>query len=221
MPRIASARLTLGSAVGLLLLSLPAVAMELPIDPAVGRYQRALRSVQSQAATNPDAAAREAAQLRRQMINENGGVNFTPDQARINRDLQAVEDMGRGDLDRPPTSPRTDDIQLPSTFENDSDDLPSMQRELRLTRRLLDRAAQGMDDQDPNQATSDLAAAETSITALRTAAPPADVQPLADRLQVLRRRLASLPPDDGMGSSLSPELRNAPTESPPPLGSDG
>src|SRR5829696_715274 len=152
MPRIASARLTLGSAVGLLLLSLPAAAMELPIDPAVGRYQRALRSVQSQAATNPDAAAREAAQLRRQMINENGGVNFTPDQARINRDLQAVEDMGRGDLDRPPTPPRADDIQLPSTFENDPDDLPSMQRELRLTRRLLDRAAQGMDDQDPNQA---------------------------------------------------------------------
>ena len=100
MPRIASARLTLGSAVGLLLLSVPAAAMELPIDPAVGRYQRALRSVQSQAATNPDAAAREAAQLRRQMINENGGVNFTPDQARINRDLQAVEDMGRGDLDQ-------------------------------------------------------------------------------------------------------------------------
>jgi hypothetical protein len=96
-----------------------------------------------------------------------------------------------------------------------------MQRELRLTRRLLDRAAQGMDDQDPNQATSDLAAAETSITALRTAAPPADVQPLADRLQDLRRRLASLPPDDGMGSSLSPEIRNAPTETPPPLGSDG
>jgi hypothetical protein len=205
-----------GSALGIVLLALPVAAMELPIDPAIGRYERALRNVQGQAATNPAAAAREAARLRREFINETGGVSFTPDEARIERELQAVQTMGRGEIERPRTDVQEmEDIQLPSTVESEPDELPSMQRELRLTRRLLDRAAQGIDERDPNQATSDLAAAEASITALRSAAPPAEVQPLSERLDSLRRRLTSLPPDDGTGSSLGRDILDAPLEPSP------
>ena len=216
MPPIASARFLAGSALGIVLLALPVMAMELPIDPAIGRYERALRNVQGQAATNPAAAAREAARLRREFINETGGVSFTPDEARIDRELQAVQTMGRGEIEQPEADVQEmEDIQLPSTVESEPDELPSMQRELRLTRRLLDRAAQGIDERDPNQATSDLAAAEASITALRSAAPPAEVQPLSERLDSLRRRLASVPPDDGTGSSLGRDILDAQPEPSP------
>lgn len=215
MPPIAAAGRPSVGALALLLMALPAAAMELPIDPKIGRYERQLRNLQGQAASNPGAAAREAARLRRELINETGGVNFDADEARIDRGLRAVEEAGRGTVEAPaPERAEPDGIQLPSTIEGDPGALPSMQRELRLTRRLLDRAEQGIGDRDPNQAASDLAAAEASIIGLREAAPAAEVQPLADRLASLRQRLASVAPDDGTGSSLSPELRNAPLSPP-------
>ncbi|HEX8374393.1 MAG TPA: hypothetical protein VF606_04355, partial [Geminicoccaceae bacterium] len=64
-----------------------------PIDPAVSRYERTLRRIEGQAAADPAGAAREAARFRRQLVTESGGVNFTPDRARIDRrlgELQAV-----------------------------------------------------------------------------------------------------------------------------------
>src|SRR5215218_622526 len=57
----------------------PLAQDRLPIDPLEGRYRRELREIERQAVTDPSAAARQAAQTRRRLVNDSGGVVFTPE----------------------------------------------------------------------------------------------------------------------------------------------
>lgn len=177
-----------------------AVAADLrrsPIDPAVSRYERTLRRIEGRAASDPAGAAREAARFRRQLVTESGGVNFPPDRARIDRrlgDLQAVAPAAGEQRTRVAAEGLDRNDPLPSSYAAEEGELPSVQREMSLVGRLLDRAAEGLGASDGPQATSDLAAAESGLAGLGGAAPESELKPLRARMAELRKRLAALPP---------------------------
>jgi hypothetical protein len=174
-----------------------ALAQErLPIDPLAGRYRRELREVERRSATDPAEAARLAAQTRRRLIDDNGGVGLPPERARIDRELGRFEDGPASGTEavRLPAGPELRS-GLPSSYDDDLEELPSMTREIRLVSRLLDRAAQGIVAQDATQVSSDLAAARASMAGLRSAGPAAEVDALNGRLDGLQRQLAGLAPD--------------------------
>jgi hypothetical protein len=174
----------------------------LPIDPQAGRYRRELREIERRAVTDPGAAARQAAATRRRLVGESGGVAFTPERARIDRELGRLESAPPAP-DRPPAPPAADGgPELPSSFSDDSETLPSLTREIRLVTRLLDRAARGLEAGDAPSVGSDLATARASLAGLRPAAPAAEIEPLATRLEGLEQRLAGLPPGDGGAAAI-------------------
>ena len=167
-----------------------------PIDPAVSRYERALRRVEGRAGVDPAGAAREAGRLRRQLTTESGGVNFTPDRVRVDRrlgDLQAVAPAAGERPDRVAADELNRNDPLPSSYAQEEGELPSVRREMGLVGRLLDRAAVGLGASDATQVHSDLAAAESGLAGLGGAAPEAELKPLRARMAELRKRLAALP----------------------------
>ena len=175
-----------------------------PIDPAVSRYERALRRVEGRAGIDPAGAAREAGRLRRQLTTESGGVSFTPDRARVDRrlgDLQAVAPAAGEQPDRVAADELNRNDPLPSSYAEEPGELPSVQREMRLVGRLLDRAADGLGAGDATQASSDLAAAESGLAGLGGVAPKAELKPMRARMDEMRKRLAALPAGSGDGGS--------------------
>jgi hypothetical protein len=162
----------------------------LPIDPMQGQYDRALRALQGRAGTDPAGAAAGASAVQRRLENESGGVRFSPDRARVDRDLQA--------LSRAPTlpelatpQPRAPDTRLPSSYElRDPDALPSTQNEARLVDQLLNRADGNIKDGDSASANSDLATAASTLDGLRGVLPQGRLNALDSRLVSLQRRLS-------------------------------
>lgn len=172
-----------------------------PIDPAVSRYERAVRRIEGRAGADPTGAAREAGRFRRQLTTENGGVNFTPDRARLDRrlgELQAQAAPAAGDQPvRVPADGVDRNEPLPSSYATEEGELPSFRREMGLASRLLDRAAAGVGARDGTQATSDLSTAESSLAGLEGVAPEAELKPLRDRASDLRKKIGALPPEAG------------------------
>lgn len=169
-----------------------------PIDPAVSRYERAVRRIEGRAGADPTGAAREAGRFRRQLTTESGGVSFTPDRARLDRRLGELQAQAPAAGDQPVRVP-ADGVDrnepLPSSYATEEDELPSLRREMGLASRLLDRAAAGVGARDGAQATSDLSTAESSLAGLEGVAPEAELKPLRDRASDLREKIAALPPE--------------------------
>jgi hypothetical protein len=190
--RLAPILAGLAALAGAVVLSAPPVQAQapLPIDPMQGQYERDLRALQGQAATDPSGAAAGAAVLQRQLENESGGVRFSPDRARVDRDLQALRQAPTAA--EPPTPlPPAPDTRLPSSYRlANPNALPSTQNEARLVGQLLDRAQGNIQDGDTVRAGSDLATAAATLDGLRGALPPAQLKALDGRLDILRRRLS-------------------------------
>jgi hypothetical protein len=200
--RVVSVRLALLAALAASPAGLAFADAQRPIDPAVSRYERALRRVEGRAGVDPAGAAREAGRLRRQLTTESGGVNFTPDRVRVDRrlgDLQAVAPAAGERPDRVAADELNRNDPLPSSYAEEPGELPSVQREMRLVGRLLDRAADGLGASDATQASSDLAAAESGLAGLGGVAPEAELKPMRARMDELRKRLAALPAGSGDG----------------------
>lgn len=174
----------------------PALAVDLPIDTTATRYQRTLRAIEGRAAVDPAGAAGEAARARRRLITENGGVDFSGERARIDRRLNAIQAQAPAAEQPDRVRPEFYDLNepLPSSYADETGDLPSARRELRLVGNLLDRADAGLGDGDAEGVSSDIATAETSLAGLAAAVPETELKPLHARVTELRRRLAAMPP---------------------------
>lgn len=181
-----------------------AAQAELPVDPLVGIYERELRSLRGKALSDPAAAARDASALPRRLANESGGVGFSADRTRIDRGLgRLTQDATPAPTPEPLRSLEATEPGLPSSYDDDPDDLPSARRRsLRLVGRLLDRAEAGIAAREIEQVRSDLAAAgATLVGLLGEPGPEGDARPLGRRLTDLERRAAAAARSQTLGAA--------------------
>lgn len=131
-------------------------------------------------------------QTQRDLITQSKGVNFTPEQGRIQSDLDRIQQQRSwqataGARSRPPILPRGD--RLPGTID-DAGGLPSFSSAI-TAGRLLGRAQDAMAAGRTGQARSDLATARTLADGIspESDADRATVADLQARMADLTRRL--------------------------------
>ncbi|MEK0082222.1 hypothetical protein [Benzoatithermus flavus] len=130
------------------------------LDPGAAQLQRELRSLQNRGPS--PGSGMQLDRARRELLRQGGGVYFTPEQARINRELgrlrRDLEQRAPPPAQKPPALP---DEGLPRSYGRNQDDaLPSTTRQGLFTAgRLVDRAEAAFRAGRVQQARSDLAAA--------------------------------------------------------------
>jgi hypothetical protein len=131
-------------------------------------------------------------QTQRDLITQGKGVNFTPEQGRIQNDLDRIRQertwqATTGEPSQPPTGPRGE--RLPGTID-DAGGLPSFTSAMTVSR-LLGRAQNAIAAGRTGQARSDLATARTLADGLSPGsdAERATVADLQARMADLTRRL--------------------------------
>ena len=155
--------------------------------------QRQLRTLE-RSASSPGSADILLRRTQRDLTSRARGVYLTPEQARIQRDLDRVgRDLQHEQLDaltaQPLAQPRGE--RLPGTI-NDAAALPSFSGTTTLGR-LVGRAESAMAEGRSGQARSDIATARSLVEAVDPGSP-ADSQALLDlqaRMSAIERRLAS------------------------------
>lgn len=129
--------------------------------------------------------------IQRDLISRSGGVALTPEQARIQRDLDRIDsNMTRQPVaGTPPAVPVPRGQRLPGTID-DSGGLPSFRGAVTVGR-LLDRAQDAIVGGRVGQARSDLATAQALAGDLdpTTEAEQAELAELQTRMAEVRRRL--------------------------------
>ena len=162
-------------------------------DPGTAHLRRDLRSLGNRAGSGSPGGDVDLQRTRRELLRQGRGVYFTPEQARIDRELNRLR---RGQAlpgqKLPPELEVLPNEPLPNSYGNDGP-LPSMRRGLGTATRLLDRAEAALAAGRPTQAQSDLASARgflggvpadaTGLTAERAA--------LQDRMDGIVARLAA------------------------------
>jgi hypothetical protein len=156
-------------------------------DPGTAHLRRDLRSRGNRAGSGSPGADVDLQRARRELLRQGRGVYFTPEQARIDRELNRLR---RGqvppgqklppELEEPPNEP------LPRSYGEDGP-LPSMRRGLVTATRLLDRAEAALTAGRPVQARSDLASARGFLDGV-----PADAADTAEDRAALRGRMDGL-----------------------------
>ena len=155
--------------------------------------QRQLRTLE-RGGTSPNSAGILLRRTQRDLISQGRGVYLTPEQARIQRDLDRVgRDLQRERLStataQPPAQPRGE--RLPGTID-DAAALPSFGGTITL-RRLVGRAESAMADGRSGQARSDIATARSLVGSVDPSSPEdsRDLHELEARMTTVERRLAS------------------------------
>ena len=153
--------------------------------------QRQLRTLE-RGGTSPGSAQILLQRTQRDLTSRSRGVYLTPEQARVQRDLDRIERDMRGSPSRtgvPAPLPLLGE-RLPGTID-DAAALPSMGGTVTLGR-LVDRAERALADGRPQQARSDLAAARSLMGGF-TAESPAEAAQLTElqaRMGAVERTLA-------------------------------
>ena len=155
--------------------------------------QRQLRTLE-RSTTSPSSADILLRRTQRDVISQGRGVYLTPEQARVQRDLDRVgRDLQSRRIDaatvQPPTRPRGE--RLPGTVD-DTAALPSFGGTVTLGR-LVGRAETAMAEGRPGQARSDIATARSLVDAADPSSPE-DTRALSDlqaRMSAVEQRLAS------------------------------
>jgi hypothetical protein len=161
------------------------------IDPGTAHLQRELRSLQNRGPS--PGADMQLDRARRNLLREGGGVYFTPEQARIGRQLERL----RRDLRRQGAPPAPEppvvlpDEPLPRSYGRDeAGSLPSSTRQSLLTaNRLVDRAVAALEAGRARQARSDLATAK-GLVGEGPQAGDEEVARLRARIDGIEARLA-------------------------------
>jgi hypothetical protein len=182
------------------------------IDPGEARLRRELRSLENRLETSPRGADVQLDRARRDLIRQSRGVDFSPDEARLDRSLDRLgrelrrrervaprptrPDLrggdGGGDLPRSyADQPRGDGLprsygdEGPSTAPGGSNNLVAVAQ-------LLNRAESALDAGRAAQARSDLAAARGFLGEVRPEPPVAERRAkLQGRLESLEQRAAA------------------------------
>ena len=155
--------------------------------------QRQLRTLE-RSATSPGSADILLRRTQRDLISQGRGVYLTPEQARVQRDLDRIgRDLQRQQVDAATTQPLAQPRgeRLPGTIDDDAA-LPSFGGTVTLGR-LVGRAETAMAEGRPGQARSDIATARSLVDAVHPGSP-ADSQALQElqaRMGVIEQRLAS------------------------------
>jgi hypothetical protein len=183
----------------------PAGAQERSLlDPGEARLRRELRSLENRLETSPRGAGLQLDRARRDLIRQSRGVDFSPDEARIDRSLdrlgrelrrreraaprqtrpdlpRAGDDLPRSYADQPRGDglPRSYGDEGPSTAPGGSNNLVAVAQ-------LLNRAESALDGGRTAQARSDLAAARGFLGEVLPESP------VAERRATLQARLESL-----------------------------
>jgi hypothetical protein len=182
----------IGPALALLLSLMPAAAQERSlIDPGQAQLQRQVRSLQNRASGGPGADL-QLRRARRDLVRESRGVFFTPEEARIDRDLRRVErDLRR----RPaataePQPPEPTESELPKSYEAEPPRSGRHGSVVTVTR-LLNRAETALDEDRPGQARSDLSTARGFLDDVDPEAPATRnaYAKLRARLESLKKRV--------------------------------
>jgi hypothetical protein len=178
----------------LLALTVPAAAQPLGapdqplITPEDAHQLRELRSIERRSVTDPAGAARDAGAASRRVVRDAKGVDFTPEQARVYRQLhrlRAVEPGPEGAA----ASPREVGDPLPSSYDDRGAPLPSMRDPLRTAGLLLDRAEGNIADGRVASARSDLSLAESELAIIEGSGAAGD---RAEAMATAKGRLAAL-----------------------------
>lgn len=154
--------------------------------------QRQLRTL-DRSTTSPGSADILLRRTQRDLVSQGRGVYLTPEQARVQRDLDRIgRDLQRGQIDaatgQPPAQPRGE--RLPGTIDDDAA-LPSFGGTVTLGR-LVGRAETAMAEGRPGQARSDIATARSLVGAVDPSSPE-DGRALLDlqaRMSSIEQRLA-------------------------------
>jgi hypothetical protein len=170
---------------------MPAAAQERSlIDPGEAQLQRQVRSLENRASGGPGAEL-QLRRARQDLIRESRGVFFTPEEARIDRDLRRI---GR-DLRRRPTTaaeppPELTESELPKSYEAEPPRSGRHGSVVTVTR-LLNRAENALEANRPGQARSDLSTARGFLDDLDPKAPATRdaYAKLQARLEGLRKRI--------------------------------
>jgi hypothetical protein len=155
--------------------------------------QRQLRTLERSGAS-PGSAEILLRRAQRDVISQGRGLYLTPEQARIQRDLDRVgRDLARPQRDartsQPPALPRGE--RLPGTIDDDAV-LPSFGGTVTLGR-LVGRAESAMAEGRPGQARSDIATARSLVDAVDPSSQQDSraLQDLQARMSAVEQRLAS------------------------------
>jgi hypothetical protein len=189
----------------------PAGAQERSLlDPGEARLRRELRSLENRLETSPRGADIQLDRARRDLIRQSRGVDFSPEEARIDRSLDRLgRELRRRERaarrTTPPDLPRAGD-DLPRSYANEprrdglprsfADEGPSVapggSNNLVAAAQLLNRAESALDDGRGAQARSDLAVARGFLGEVRPEAPVAERRAaLQKRLERLEQRAAA------------------------------
>ncbi len=123
--------------------------------------QRQINSINRQQLADPAGAARRSGTVRRDIIRNQGGVNFDARSRLQNREIRAIDNSVESGLQ----SERLDALQperseidtsLPSSLDRESAPLPSMQRDVDRIATLVNRASAALDGGRIQQSRSDL-----------------------------------------------------------------
>jgi hypothetical protein len=156
-------------------------------DPGTAHLRRDLRSLGNRAGSGSPGADVDLQRARRELLRQGRGVYFTPEQARIERDLDRLrraQPLPGQKLPPAPAQPQNE--PLPRSYGEDGP-LPSMRRGLVTATRLLDRAEAALTAGRPVQARSDLASARGFLDGV-----PADAADTAEDRAALRGRMDGL-----------------------------
>jgi hypothetical protein len=184
-----------GAALAILVAAIPASpasaqARDLT-DPGAAQLRRELRSLDNRIDTRPRGGGLQLDRARRELIRQGRGVAFTPEQARIDRELDRLEGELRRSEEEPrpePTSPPRS--ELPRSYDAPTTS-PGGSNNLVTATRLLNRAERALAAGRVVQAQSDLAAARGFLGRVRPQPPVAERrEELADRLQRLEEQAA-------------------------------
>ncbi|MDX6751602.1 hypothetical protein SH611_17490 [Geminicoccaceae bacterium 1502E] len=135
-----------------------------PLDPRESQVRRQIRSLENRAVTDPVGAGFAADAVRRELLRGSGGGDFTPEQRRLERRLERV----RRPLPPPAAGQEhaPSGEKLPFSAGAGQAPLPASSEPLAIVRRLLARAADGVEAGRMAQARSDLAAAAGELDRL-------------------------------------------------------
>ena len=174
------------------------------IDPGDARLRRELRSLENRLETSPRGAGLQLDRARRDLIREGRGVDFTPEEARIDRGLDRVrrelQQRERPDLREPRLPAPGGERRLPRSYAGEPPDgglplsysegassiAPGGSNNLVTVARLLNRADTALGAGRAAQAQSDLAAARGFLSQVEPDGP------MAERRAQLQSRLADL-----------------------------
>jgi hypothetical protein len=161
------------------------------IDPGDAQLQRQVRSLQNRASGGPGADL-QLRRARQDLIHQSRGVFFTPEEARIDRDLRRIErDLRRRSTGTTePQPPELTESELPKSYEAEPPRSGRHSSVVTVTR-LLNRAETALDNDRPSQARSDLSTARGFLDDIDPTAPATRdaYAKLQARLEGLRKRI--------------------------------